>query len=96
MATRIIEYCSAGNHIHTLVPGPAIVEQAALTASGTSQQSAAFSARTNVVCIDTDEKIYVRFGENPTATTNSRTIPAGGSMDFHVVGGAGLKVAIRS
>jgi hypothetical protein len=96
MATRIIEYCSAGNHIHTLIPGPAIVEQTPITATTTSAQSAAFSARTNVVCIDSDEKVYVRFGENPTATTSSRVVPAGGSLDFHVTPGTSLKVAIRS
>jgi hypothetical protein len=74
MATRIIEYNTHAHHIRTLIPAPATVEQTPITATTTSAQSSAFASSTNLVIIDSDEKVYVKFGENPTATTSSLSI----------------------
>jgi hypothetical protein len=95
MATRIIEYDTSGRLIPSLLPAPSIVDQTPITATVTSAQSAAFNAATNIVVVDSDEKIHVKFGENPTATTSCITIPAGGSRCFEVVEGVGIKVAVR-
>ncbi len=96
MATRIIEYSTDGKFVRTLYPAPALVEQTAITATATSAQSAAFNAATNVVCIDSDEKVHVKFGENPTATTTSLVVQAGTNKEFEIVRGASLKVAVRT
>lgn len=96
MATRIIEYGGA-DRVDRLEIVPAtqkIVEQAAMTATGTSAQSAAVNDATSCVCIQADEAVYVALATNPTATTNSYRIQAGGQDFFSV--NKGWKVAIRT
>jgi hypothetical protein len=95
MATRIIEYDTDGRRIETVFPAPSIVDQTPIVATTTSAQSAAFNAATNLVCIDSDEKVHIKFGENPTATTACLTIAAGTSREFEVIEGVGTKVAVR-
>lgn len=94
MATRITEY--DGNEVQNSLPivPHALVEQAAMTATGTSAQSAAFGASTDLICVNTDEQIYTAVASNPTATTNSYRIAAGGEQWFAVK--PGEKVAIRT
>jgi hypothetical protein len=94
MATRIIEYATteAANR-RTVVPQASVV-QSAMTATTTSAQSAAFGDGTNMILVQSDEAIYVRVGNNPTATTDNYKIQAGGEQFFSA--GAGQKVAIRS
>jgi hypothetical protein len=72
MATRIIEYCApARRDGYPVVPaGRKIVAQSALTATGTSQQSAAFARNASMVCVQSDEAVYVAFAASPTATTS--------------------------
>lgn len=94
MATRIIEYNSR-DHRMPVFEGPSITEQTALVATSTSQQSAAFNAGTNMVCVQSDESVYVKFGENPTATGNCYRINAGGEYVVRVNQGGGLKVAVK-
>lgn len=95
MATRIIEYVGewSGSGKPPCLPTVASVVQSPLTASGVSQQSSAFNAATQIVVIDTDQKIHVAFGANPTATTDYLAIPAGGVREFNVTA-PGQKVAI--
>lgn len=95
MATRIIEYGNLIGNAPTIIPSTTkVTAQAAMTATGTSAQSAAFSDATSVVCIQSDEAIYAAFGSNPTATANDYRIQAGGEQFFHV--SPSWKVAIRT
>jgi len=96
MATRIIEY-GGSDRIDRLpiVPETSqLTVQAALTATTTSAQSAAFANGTGTVCVQSDEAVYVAFGTDPTATTNDYRIPAGSEQFFTVK--PGQKVAVRT
>lgn len=94
MATRILEY--DGNEVQYAMPviPHALVEQTALTATGSTAQSAAFGASTDLICVNSDEQIYAAVGVNPTAATTSYRIAAGGEAWFAVK--PGEKVAIRT
>ena len=96
MATRIIEYGGRGRADgFPVIPADLkVVEQTPITATTTSAQSAAFNAATSLVCIDSDEDVYVTFGTNPTATTSSRKVYAKMPADFSVQ--PGMKVAVRT
>lgn len=95
MATRILECGNVCRREDGLPIVPRILlEQAAMTASGTSAQSAAFSTALGSVCIQSDEAVYVKIGANPTATTDCYRIPAGGEQWFECA--KGEKVAIRT
>lgn len=84
MATRIIEYGGRDRNDGLPIIPIGIVSQTPLTASGTSQQSAAFNAATSFICVDTDETVHVHRGTNPTATTANRKVRAG-SVEFFSV-----------
>lgn len=91
MPTRIMESSGAGNGSGIpVINVPFETVQTPLTASGTSQQSAAFTQ--SIVYIESDETIHVAFGANPTATTNHRKIVATRGDAFGVK--VGHKVAI--
>jgi hypothetical protein len=94
MATRIIEYGGVERNDALPIVPMAIVSQTALTATGTSAQSAATSSGTDFVCVQSDEAVYVAVGSNPTATANDYRIPAGGEQFFEVR--PTYKVAIRT
>lgn len=94
MATRIIEFATDGKSVRTVFPMPPVAVQSPITASASSQQSDALNARTNLVSIDSDEKVHIAVGENPTATTDDLSVAAGGSREFEVAKGASLKIAI--
>lgn len=99
MATRIIEYGGSGEmgSAYPVIPADEkVTEQAAMTATGTSAQSAAVNSATCLVIVDTDEQVYVSLGVNPTATTNSLRIPAGARAEFSIRYGLSWKVAIRT
>jgi hypothetical protein len=100
MATRIIEYCApARGDGYPVVPaGRKVTAQTALTATGTSQQSAAFASNTRIVGVQSDEAVYVAFAANPTATTNDYRLQAGTEQFFDLFPYAGQnwKVAIRT
>ena len=97
-ATRIVEYVSSdpSSLAAPIVPaGGLIAEQSALTTTTTPTNSATFNALTNLVCIQSDEAVYVKFGSNPTATTNSYRIQAGQEQFFLVPVGQSWKVSVR-
>ena len=94
MATRIIEYGGVNRNDQLPIVPKAIREQTALTATGTSAQSAATGLDCDFVCVDSDEQIYVAIGSNPTAATTSYRIAAGQNQFFEVI--PGDKVAIRT
>ncbi len=99
MATRIIEYGGSGllGEAFPVVPAcQRITSQTALTATGTSAQSAAVAAGTACVCVQSDEAIYVLLGTNPTATTNDYRLAAAGEQFFSVPPGLSWKIAIRT
>lgn len=69
-------------------------DQAAITTSGTSQQSAAFSSGTKVARVTAaGGAVRIKFGANPTATAASLYLADGDSFDFFT-GGSTVKVAV--
>lgn len=94
MATRIIEHGGADRTDQLQVIPAAINTQAAATATAVSQQSAVFTAGTNMVCVDSDEAVHVAFGSNPTATTANFKVPANNPQFFTAK--AGERVAFRT
>jgi hypothetical protein len=95
MATRIIEYNSKDVRM-PVIDTMSVTEQTPLTATGTSAQSAALNAATNLVCVQSDEAVYVKLGESPIATTACYRLQAGGEQFFRVPQGAAYKVAVRT
>lgn len=93
MATAYIrEYQSlAGDAQAPAEPG--ITEQTVST-SGSSAQSNAFNAVTNLIAISTPaaQAVCCKFGANPTATTSHLRLPANGLFFFGVK--PGQKVAL--
>src|SRR6266849_2501690 len=72
-------------------------DQAPVTISATSAQSAAFKNNTKVVrvAVDSSAPASILFGTNPTALANSSLrMSAGQTSDFLVPLGSGLKVAV--
>lgn len=70
-----------------------VVDQAPITLSGSSQQSAAFGADTRIVGITGDGIFSYSVGPNPTATVNMQRVAASLSPIFIGVRG-GDKVAV--
>jgi predicted secreted Zn-dependent protease len=68
-----------------------VADQAPITTSGTSAQSAAFNGDTQMIQISCDTQSAMAYGANPTATTSNMTIPAGAFIYFKVT--AAKKVA---
>lgn len=62
---------------------PAIASQV-IAVSGASAQSAALNAKTTFVRIHTSEICSLKFGVNPTATTNDMRLPANATEFFGV------------
>lgn len=92
----IREYPDSGayqsGNILPVEPG---TDQAPITISATSAQSAAFKNNTRVVRLSTDVSCSIVFGTNPTAVTATQLrMAAGQTSDFLVSLGSGLKVAV--
>lgn len=99
MATRILEYGGTGllQCAFPVVPADQrVTVQSAMTASGSSAQSAALNAATSLVCVQSDEQIYVLVASNPTVTADNYRIAAGGEQWFSVPANSGWKVAIKT
>lgn len=98
MAVRIFEMARvqiAGGTGLQLCPNvPWAVTQSPLTATGTSQQSAAFGSTTNAITVQADEAVHIEIAANPTATVNSYKLAAGAQADFWVT--PGHKLAVRT
>lgn len=82
---------SGGTVPAPLMPG--IAEQA-ITITGTSAQSAAFSATTTNILVHTDTACFLAFGANPTAVNTAHGVGAGETRFYGVA--AGSKIAVRS
>lgn len=59
---------------------------------GTSAQSTAFSAKTQMIGVHTDVICSIEVGVDPTATTDSRRLSAGATEYFYVT--PGHKIAV--
>lgn len=71
---------------------PSLADQA-IAIGASSAQSAAMSAQTRLVRLFADAKCFVKFGTDPTVTTNL-PLEAGVAEYFQVPAGAGTKVAV--
>jgi len=71
---------------------PSIVEQTPVAIGVGSAQSAAFNEQTRFVRIHTDAICSIKFGDNPTATADSKRLAANATEYFGVV--PGQKVAV--
>jgi len=80
----------AGNMLPA-VSMPPITEQT-VAIGGTSTQSSAFNALTQVIRVHTDAICSVALGANPTATTSTARLAAGSTEYFEVT--PGHKIAV--
>lgn len=97
MPTRILEFRGLSGPFgeRPIMPMNLLTaRQPALTASGTAQPSAAFAGETNLVCVQSDEAVYVAFAAYPEATTDDYRIPAGGDLIAFVK--PGWKASVRT
>lgn len=74
---------------------PSFVDQAPITTSSTSAQSAAFAPSTGMVRVWCDTQSAVAFGGNPTATTNNMPLSAGVAEYFDIVPGQKAAFILR-
>lgn len=74
---------------------PSLVDQATITVTGTSAQSAAFSGDTKLVRVWCDTQSAVAFGANPTATAASMPLPAGAQEYFQAIPGQKAAFILR-
>lgn len=63
------------------------IDQTPVDYTSGAAQSAAFAADTKFVRVHTDAICSIKFGANPTATTNSKRMAAGTTEFFGVRGG---------
>lgn len=96
MATRIIEYGGSDRIDRLPVIPESCAAQAALTASATSQQSAAFTNGTTLICVSSDEAVHIARGSSPTATANDFKLPAATFQFFSVKPGQKVAVLLGS
>lgn len=80
----------AGNLLPVASMPPVATQVVAI--GGSSAQSAAFNAKTKMVCLHADAICSVEFGDSPTATANSRRLAANSTEYFEVF--PGQKVAV--
>jgi hypothetical protein len=74
---------------------PPLVDQAPITVTGTSAQSATFAPSTGMVRVWCDTQSAVAFGFNPTATTNNMPLSAGAAEYFDIVPGQKAAFILR-
>lgn len=86
MALRIFEFSNTRGGVPIRVV-PFIASQNHATVDGTSRQSSAFNAASNIITVQTDTDCYLVFGPNPTATSAGYKIAAGQDYDFAVTPG---------
>jgi hypothetical protein len=74
-----------------------IVEQTALTNSGTTQPSAAFNDDTKFIRVHSDGIISYKVSRDPVVTiANSMRLPAGGTFDLAVQPGDKIAIIINT
>lgn len=88
--THLVPISDNANHngFQAIIPG--ISQQ--LSISGSSQQSAAFSATPNLVRLFATKDCYIEIGTNPTATSSSMFLPGGIVEYFGLFSGYKLAV----
>lgn len=96
MATRIIEYGGRGraDGFSTVPATQKVKAQTPITATATPASSSAVDPATGIVCVQSDEAVYVAFGASPTATTSDYRLQAGQEQFFDVA--PGWKVSVRT
>jgi len=72
---------------------PPVANQTVAITAG-SVQSSAFNALTRFVRVSTDAVCSIEFGDNPTATTSTRRMPANTTEYFAVPQGGSYKLAV--
>jgi orotate phosphoribosyltransferase len=85
--TKVIE----GRGAAGISSEPPLAEQT-VAIGGTTAQSAAFNAGTNMIRVHTDAICSIAIGADPTATANTRRMAAGSTEYFGVT--PGHKVAV--
>lgn len=75
----------SGNHIQ--IPGDYGTDQSPVDFTSGAAQSSAFASTTRYISISTDSVCSILFGDNPTATTNNRRLPANFFGYFPASGG---------
>jgi hypothetical protein len=78
-----------------IAQAPPLVDQAPVTTSGTSAQSAAFGGDTKMARFWCDTQSAVAGGSNPTATTNNMPLSAGVPEYFRVQPGQKAAFILR-
>lgn len=99
MPTRIIEFgpsdvASMGGY--PVVPRSFVAKQTAFTATTSPHTSNLFNPATVLICIDTDEQVYVDVGAAPSVTTDNLRIAAGDNQWFEVTPGGSWTAQVRT
>jgi hypothetical protein len=91
--TEFLLYAPSGVQVADL--DSLVMDQAPITTSSTTAQSAAFSGDTKMIQISCDTQSAMAYGTNPTATTSNMTISAGLFIYFKVSGGKKVAFILR-
>jgi hypothetical protein len=91
--TEFLLYAPGGVQVADL--DALVVDQAPITTSGTSAQSAAFAGDTKMIQISCDTQSAMAYGSSPTATTSNMTIPAGAFIYYKVTAGKKAAFILR-
>jgi len=87
----VSEFIQAGDAGIQVAKQPS-VDQAAVTVSGSSAQSAAFQSSTRLIRVNCDVVVSFVVGANPTATANNARLPTG-VVEYFQVDGSRHKIA---
>lgn len=91
--TEFVTVGGTGNYPIAGAMYPEVANQF-MTASGSSQQSAAFGANTRFIRVNCDTAISIEIGANPTATTTTARMAANQTEYFSVPFGKSFKIAV--
>lgn len=92
----ISEYGRQGLDVHAqtiAAPEEPPLATQVMTTSGTSQQSAPFNEKTNLIRVHTDGIVSISIGPDPTATLDSPRMAAGQTEYFSIRPGQGHELA---
>jgi len=90
----ITEHVRPTMYVGNLLPVPShppLAEQV-VAIGGASAQSAAFNAKTQMICVHADAICSISIGANPTATVDTRRLAANSTEYFEVQPGHKLAV----
>lgn len=92
----ISEYQRMGAYAAQAAQEPSLVEQTPVVIGAGSLQSSAFDAQTFVVRVHADSICSIAFGEDPTATADSKRMAAGQTEYFTVAPGHKVAVIVNT